>query len=216
MLCPQHMLCEMVSFSTSKPSWNTHSTQQTLPRGTKLFIYSQQWLLCLLLLGRFCCFLTSPSTETIKAKKKKKGWKGHWLTTDPWLSFENLRLQIKLSGFKEQRCHSPAPGHSMSATSFEGLTCIFLSCQGRVMGAKENRGAQRSSHSQIARLFEILNCVIKEAAHDGITKTKHKSFNIEVFHLDLSASTGLHHEMTSPVSLFMSRWYLYKMLFKVF
>lgn len=95
-----------------------------------------------------------PSTETIKAMKRPS----HWLTTDPWLSFENLRLQIKLSGFKEQRCHSPAPGHSMSPASFEGLMRIFLSCQGRVMGAKENGRAQRSSHSQITRLFEILNC----------------------------------------------------------
>lgn len=42
---------------------------------------------------------------------------------------------------------------------------IFLSCQGRVMGAKEYRGAQGSPHSQISRVFEILNCVIVEAGN---------------------------------------------------
>lgn len=153
-----------------------HSTsQQMLAHRDHNLIYSQQWLLCLLVLVRFCSALSKPSTTPIHTNrqgKKKKRMKrpSHWLTTDPWLSFENLCLQIKLSGFKEQRCHSPAPGHSMSPTSFEGLTRIFLSCQGRVMKAKENRGVQRSPHSQISRVFEILNWVMKEAAIDGLTK----------------------------------------------
>lgn len=162
MLCPQHMLCEMVSFSTSKPSWNIQSHSKCYPEEPHSFIPSSDFFVCWCWSG-FAAFSTPPTLtpkhtlthRNHQGKKKKKRMKrpSHWLTTDPWLSFENLRFQIKLSGLKGQRCRSPALGHSMSPASLEGLTCIFLSCQGRVMGAKENRGVQRSSHSQIQSLW---------------------------------------------------------------
>lgn len=117
-----------------------------------------------------------PSTETIKAKKKRKkekgGWKGQstgWpLIHDPALKFSAFKSNCPAS--RSKKCHSPAPGHSVSPASFEGLTRIFLSCQGRVMGAKENRGVQRSPHSQISPGCATLNWVIKEAAEAGTTK----------------------------------------------
>lgn len=37
------------------------------------------------------------------------------------------------------------PGRSVSPASLQGLTGILLSCQGRVMGAKANRGAAEVS-----------------------------------------------------------------------
>lgn len=114
-------------------------------------IYSQLWLLCLLILVRFVLPSSHPTQTHTHKPLRKKGMKrpSHWLTTDPWLSFEKLCFQIKLSGLKGGRCHSRAPGRLVSQSSLEGLTCIFLSCQRRVMGVKENRGVQRSSGPQI-------------------------------------------------------------------
>lgn len=142
-------------------------TADVTPGGNQAFIHSLQWLLCLLMLVRFLLLFpmarthTHTHTETLKPsrvkeeeKKKRMKRPSHSQTTDPWLSFENLRLAVKLSGLEGgQRWRSPAPGRSVSPASLQGLTRIFLSCQGRVMGAKENRGAQRSAHSQIWSLW---------------------------------------------------------------
>lgn len=133
MLCPQHMLCEMVSFSTSNSS---HI--KCYPERTHTLIYSQLWLLCLLMLVGFLQPYAHPRhTHAHRNHQGEERMKrpSRWLITDPWLSFEKLSFQIKLSSLKGQRCHSGAPGHSPS--SLEGLTCIFLSCQRCVMGGGE-------------------------------------------------------------------------------
>lgn len=115
-------------------------------------IYSQLWLLCLLILVRFVLPSSHPThkhthTQIIKEKRneKAKSLADHWSMTQLW----KLSFQIKLSGLKGRRGHSRAPGRPVSQSSLEGLTCIFLSCQRRVMGVKENRGVQRSSGPQI-------------------------------------------------------------------
>lgn len=114
-------------------------------------IYSQLWLLCLLILVRFVLPSSHPThkhTHTNhqgKRNEKAKSLADHWSMTQLW----KLGFQIKLSSLKGRRGHSRAPGRPVSQSSLEGLTCIFLSCQRRVMGVKENRGVQRSSGPQI-------------------------------------------------------------------
>lgn len=145
---------------------------------TLSFIPSSDFLCLLVLVSVFGCFLNpllrpqKPSRRKRKEKKKKGGWKGQstgWpLIHDSALKFSAFKSNCPAS--RSKKCHSPAPGHSVSPASFEGLTRIFLSCQGRVMGAKENRGVQRSPHSQISPGCATLNWVIKEAAEAGTTK----------------------------------------------
>lgn len=115
--------------------------QQTLPRETKpSFIPSCDFFVCWCWSG-LCCLLNTQHTHK---SSRKKGMKrpSHWLTTDPWLSFEKLGLQIKLSCLKSWRGHSRAPGRPVSQSSLEGLTCIFLSCRVTCDGGK---GKQRST-----------------------------------------------------------------------
>lgn len=127
--------------------------------------------------------LFSQPPPSICRSKKEKGMKrpSHWLTTDPWLGIENLCLQIKLSGFKEQRCHSPAPGRSVSLTGFQRLTRIFLSCQGRVTRAKDYRGAQRS----LTNIKSLKYLIVLEKKHETLYRLCFSS-NISLLSKSLS------------------------------
>lgn len=191
MLCPQHILCELPSYRTANHQWS--HTENT--KGTNLsFIPSRDFFVCWCWSG---FAFSTPRPQ--KQFKKGGGWKGQsagWSLIHD--SAFKVRLQIKLSSFKEQRCHSPAPGHLMSPTSFEGLTHIFLSCQERVMGAKENRGVQRSPHSQISRVFEILLCY-KRSWKQQLPKSKHNTF---CFCKSTSGSRHPGNVLIYPVSVF--------------
>ena len=153
------------------------------PFSTLSFIPSSGFLCLLVLVSVWLLSRPPPPPSSIlrnhqgkkekkKKKKKQRGWKGQstgWpLIHDSALKFSAFKSNCPAS--RSKRCHSPAPGHSMSPASFEGLTRIFLSCQGRVMGAKENRGEQRSPHSQISPGCAALNWVIKEAAKAGTSE----------------------------------------------
>lgn len=149
MLCPQHMLLWNGFFQHERRS------QRTLAReSTRTFIPSSHFFVC----WRWSGFGAFTHTHTHR-NRQERGMErpSHWLTTDPWLSFESLRSQIKLCGLKGPRCHSAARGHSMSLTSSEGLTRIFLSCQGRVMGGKEKTEGSWGHLTHKYRAFEILN-----------------------------------------------------------
>lgn len=145
---------------------------------TLSFIPSSDFLCLLVLVSVFGCFLNpllrpqKPSRRKRKEKKKKGDEKAnpladHWSMTQLWNSLPSNQI-VRLQGARSATVLPP--GHSVSPASFEGLTRIFLSCQGRVMGAKENRGVQRSPHSQISPGCATLNWVIKEAAEAGTTK----------------------------------------------
>lgn len=85
-----------------------------------------------------------------KKKKKAKPLADCWSMTQLWKSPPPNQI-VRLQGGEV-----PAPGHAVSLTSFEGLMHIFLSCQGRVMGAKEYRGAQRSLLSKYQEPLKYL------------------------------------------------------------
>lgn len=84
MLCPQHMLCEMVSFSTSNshqmlPRENAHS--HLFPAVTSLFVD----------VGRVFAALSAPKTHTRTQKpsrrrkdEKAKSLADHWSMTQLW------------------------------------------------------------------------------------------------------------------------------------
>lgn len=83
-------------------------SQQTLPRGTKLFIYSQQCLLCLLVLGGFCCFLTPPPLHrNHQGHEKAKPLADHWSMTQLWKSPPSNQI-VRLQGAEvPQSCPRP-------------------------------------------------------------------------------------------------------------
>lgn len=93
-----------------------------------------------------------PSTQTIKAKKKRKKEKRgmkrpiHWLTTDPWPSFEILCLQIKLSGFKEQEVPQSCPGPLSVTGQLWGVNAHFSQLSRTCDGGK-GKQAFRGHHT---------------------------------------------------------------------
>lgn len=141
----QSMLCIMMSFTKITPKHSiSHQSDQ-------IFSYSQQWLLYLLVSVRFLQLSQSPSSKTsIKGRKRKRQVADCWSMTQLWKSPPPNQI-VRLQGGEV-----PAPGHAVSPTSFEGLMHIFLSCQGRVMGAKEYRGAQRSLLSKYQEPLKYL------------------------------------------------------------
>ena len=135
MLCPQHMLHEMVFLFPHSHSFPAAA-----------FFVCWCWF-------RFGCFLDpplllhpqKPSRQKRKEKEKEKKAKGmkrpiHWLTTDPWLSFEILCLQIKLSGFKEQEVPQSCPGPLNVTGQLWGVNAHFSQLSRTCDGGK---GKQR-------------------------------------------------------------------------
>lgn len=106
--------------------------------------------------------------EEIKGKMKRPSHSRLWSMTKLYQKKNQIfALQIKLSSPGRDGGSGEVgdwvggrggavlpPGRSVSPASFQGLTRILLSCQGRVMGAKANREQQRSANSQIWRLWK--------------------------------------------------------------
>lgn len=156
MLCPQHMLCEMVSFSTSKPSWNIQSHRKSYPEGPHSFIPSSDFFVCWCWSGS-AVFSTPTNppythTHTIKGrKKKKKGWKGQvtgWpLIHDSALKISALSNQIvQLEGAEgPQSC----PGPLNVTSQLRGVNMHFSQLSRTCDGVK---GKQRSTEFIIESL----------------------------------------------------------------
>lgn len=101
--------------------------QQTLPRETKpSFIPSCDFFVCWCWSG-LCCLLNTQHTHK---SSRKKGMKrpSHWLTTDPWLSFEKPSNQIVL--LEELARPQSCPGPPGVTEQFRGVNVHFsqLSC----------------------------------------------------------------------------------------
>lgn len=151
MLCPQHMLCEMVSFSTSKPSWNIQSHSKCYPEEPHSFIPSSDFFVCWCWSG-FAAFSTPP-TPTPKhtlthrnhqgKKKKKKDEKAksladHWSMTQLWKSPLSNQI-VRLEGAEvPQSC----PGPLNVTSQLRGVNVHFSQLSRTCDGGK---GKQRST-----------------------------------------------------------------------
>lgn len=137
-----------------KPS-SSHQRDQTRAQ-------SQQRRLCLLVLVRFL----PPSQKTGRKRTNQR------LITDPWLGFKRLRLQIKLSSFKEQRCHSPAPGPLNVTDQLRGVNAHFSQLSRRRDGGqrKTEEGRGHPAHKYQGSLKYLI--VLQKRTETAASRTQ--------------------------------------------
>lgn len=93
--------------------------------------------------GQVCAAFSTPNTHTHKSSRKK-GMKrpSHRLTVDPWLSFEKLGFQIKLTGLKGQQGPQSCPGPPCVTEQLRGVNVHFSQLS---KTCDEGKGKQRTT-----------------------------------------------------------------------
>lgn len=163
--CYVHNICYLkwVSFSMSKLSvkscWNIQSHTERYPRGANSpssdFFY-------LLVFVRFCCFFSTHRNHQGKRDEKARVLADHWSMTQLWKS-PPLNQIVRLQGTEvPQSC----PGPLNVTDQLWGVNAHFSQLSRTRDGGK---GIQRSTEvttlTKYQEVFEILNCIIKEAGN---------------------------------------------------
>lgn len=163
MLCPQHMLFEMVSFSTSQPScWNGQSHTEHYPKGVNSPSSDFFYLLVFVRLSHL--------TETIKAQGMKRPGR----FTDHWLSFESLCLQIRFVRLQGSEVSQPCPRPLKVTSQLWGVNAHFSQLSRNCERGKGVQGSPKvTTLTKYRKVFGMLNCVIKKSWKYRLSKSTH-------------------------------------------
>lgn len=179
-------------FQHWKPSVKSHWKQSISHQRDQPLIYSQQRLLCLLVLARFC-LLNPPHPQEQVKKKKGRGWKGqspadHWSMTQLLKSLTSNQI-VQLQGAEvPQSCPRP---HNVT-NQLWGVNAHFSQLSRTCDGGKGKQRSTEVTTLTISRVFQILNCVIKEAGNSSFLNPNTSNLTFSVFIracLDLNTPT---------------------------
>lgn len=192
MLCPQQMLCDVVSFSTGNHQWSHTENSQSHTKGTNLsFIPSRDFFVCWCWPG--FAFSTHPIHKNKSNKKKGRGWKGqspadHWSMTQLLKSLTSNQI-VQLQGAEvPQSCPRP---HNVT-NQLWGVNAHFSQLSRTCDGGKGKQRSTEVTTLTISRVFQILNCVIKEAGNSSFLNPNTSNLTFSVFIracLDLNTPT---------------------------